>query len=124
AYDKALWPLAEQYTPHERITDYTQAIMDLGATVCTRRTPDCTHCPLAASCLAAAWKLQAEIPAPRRRAQRPLRRATLLLIVDDQGRFLLEKRPPGGIWGGLWRLPERPDTHSTEQFCRATLGVP
>src|SRR5699024_8616499 len=96
AYDKTLWAHAERYTPRQRVADYTQAIMDLGATVCTRRKPDCAHCPLAGMCLAARSGRQAAIPAPRKRPRRPLRRATLLLIEDDEGRVLLHKRPPAG----------------------------
>lgn len=122
AFEKLLWSYAERYTPHERVADYTQAIMDLGATVCTRRNPACIHCPLVDACLAARHGLQARIPAPRKRRHRPLRSATLLLIEDEDGHVLLQKRPPTGIWGGLWSLPELPDDSTTEQFCH-TLGV-
>lgn len=122
AYDKILWACAERYTPPQRVADYTQAIMDLGATVCTRRNPDCAHCPLVDMCLAARRGLQASIPAARKRRQRPLRQATLLLIEDDAGQVLLHKRPPVGIWGGLWSLPEVPAAKTNRQFCQ-TLGV-
>ncbi|GAB3675163.1 A/G-specific adenine glycosylase [Salinisphaera aquimarina] len=123
AYEKSLWRLAEQYTPHERITDYTQAIMDLGATLCTRRNPRCDSCPLASACLARRQGLQARIPAPRKRKARPQRETVVIVVSDDRGRVLLEKRPPAGIWGGLWSLPEKPAGQSVEAFCREYLGI-
>lgn len=123
AFENMLWPLAERYTPYERIIDYTQAIMDLGAMVCTRRNPDCPHCPLQSDCLAARHELQADIPAPRRRPQPRLRHATLLQVVDKKGLVLLEKRPPAGIWGGLWSLPQQPENTTTERYCAEQLGV-
>ena len=123
AHDKALWPLAELHTPHKRVADYTQAIMDLGATVCTRRNPDCAHCPLQPVCQAAQQGRQAEIPVPRKRASHPQRRATLLLPVDRHGRILLEKRPPTGIWGGLWCLPVLPAKRALADHCRNQLGI-
>lgn len=122
AYEKTLWAYAERYTPQERVADYTQAIMDLGATVCSRRSPACSRCPLVDGCLAARHSLQADIPAPRKRPRRPLRETTVLLIEDEDGRILLEKRPPAGIWGGLWSLPELPSDTHLELFCDR-LGV-
>lgn len=100
-----LWALAEECTPQGRIAAYTQAIMDLGATVCVRRRPLCVACPLAAGCVARATERQDELPAPRPRAARRLKR-TCMLIAVHAGRVLLERRPPSGIWGGLWGLPE------------------
>lgn len=123
AYEKPLWELAERYTPTTRITDYTQAIMDLGATVCTRRRPQCDQCPLGAGCLAHRHGLQARIPAPRKRKRRPQREVVVVLAVDREGRVLLEKRPPTGIWGGLWSLPEKPDDEPVLDFCRRALGI-
>ncbi|HET7312994.1 A/G-specific adenine glycosylase [Salinisphaera sp.] len=123
AYEKPLWQLAERYTPHERVSDYTQAIMDLGATLCTRRAPNCPGCPLAADCVANADALQADIPAPRKKRARPRRETTLLVIKDDAGRVLLEKRPPAGIWGGLWSLPEIDPEADIEAVCRERFGI-
>ncbi len=123
AYEKPLWMLAERYTPQARVADYTQAIMDLGATVCMRRRPSCERCPLAAGCLAYAIGLQAHIPVPRKRAPRPQREATVIVASDQAGRVLLEKRPPVGIWGGLWSLPEKPPGEDVAVFCRERLGV-
>lgn len=118
AYEQQLWRLAERYTPRARVADYTQAIMDLGATVCTRRAPACERCPLQPDCLAARHGLQQRIPAPRKRPPRPLRQATLLLVQDDVGRILLQRRPPTGVWGGLWSLPQLPPDVSRECFCK------
>ena len=123
AYEKPLWQLAERYTPRERITDYTQAIMDLGATLCTRRRPACDRCPLADRCVARADGIQNRIPAPRKRAKRPQRETRVLVALDSQGRVLLEKRPPAGIWGGLWSLPEMPVTADVAAFCDTRLGL-
>lgn len=117
AFDKTLWAYAEHYTPRQRIADYTQAIMDLGATVCTRRAPACSRCPLVDDCLAARRDLQQHIPAPRKRPRRPLRQVTLLLVEDQAGNILLQKRPPAGIWGGLWSLPQLPAGATSEQVC-------
>jgi A/G-specific adenine glycosylase len=123
AFEQPLWRLAERYTPRARIADYTQAIMDLGAMLCTRRRPACACCPLADRCLAYARGLQARIPAPRKRAARAVRQATMIIAVDENGRILLEKRPPAGIWGGLWSLPEKPAESDLDTFCRETLGL-
>ena len=122
AYENKLWPLAERYTPATRVTDYTQAIMDLGATLCTRRRPACGRCPLADGCLAREAGTQDTIPAPRKKKTRPERMITMLVVEDSAGRLLLEKRPPSGIWGGLWSLPELPSDRDIEGFCRERLA--
>jgi A/G-specific adenine glycosylase len=106
AIQRRLWELADAYTPRERVRDYTQAIMDLGATVCTRSRPACAACPLNGGCRARAEGRQDELPAPRPRRELPLRRTRLLLITHPEAGVLLERRPPTGIWGGLWSLPE------------------
>ncbi|MCC7461956.1 MAG: A/G-specific adenine glycosylase [Gammaproteobacteria bacterium] len=106
AIEQRLWTLAEQETPAADVADYTQAIMDLGATLCTRRNPACERCPLAGLCAARAAGRQHELPAPRPRAARRLRRVVLLTAQRADGSVLLVQRPPRGIWGGLWSLPE------------------
>jgi A/G-specific adenine glycosylase len=108
AVAKRLWQLSEGHTPRARVGAYTQAIMDLGATLCTRGRPDCARCPLAGGCRA--WRLGrcADYPAPRPRQRKPQRESTLLLLTNAAGEILLERRPPSGIWGGLWSLPEMP----------------
>lgn len=119
AVQKQLWRYAEKYTPARRIADYTQAIMDLGATLCTRASPQCTRCPLQTDCAACQQGLVKHYPAPRPRKQLPVRAARLLVLTDsDTGRIMLEKRPPSGIWGGLWSLPEAALDENIEQVCR------
>jgi len=121
---KQLWRYAESYTPHQRIADYTQAIMDLGATLCTHRSPRCSACPLQTDCKALAQGQVGRYPAPRPRKQLPVRAARLLLLTDsDSGNILLEKRPPSGIWGGLWSLPEADLDEHVDTLCQQRWGV-
>ncbi len=114
AVQKQLWELAEAHTPATRTADYTQAIMDLGATVCTRAKPRCDACPLADDCIALRDGLAASLPAARPARAIPERATTMLVVRDDAGRILLERRPPAGVWAGLWSLPECSDTASIE----------
>jgi len=104
---KTLWQHAESHTPHERLPHYTQAMMDLGATLCTRSKPRCSDCPLANDCVARAQGNPQEYPG-RKPAKKtvPVRTTQMLLLRDTQGRVLLERRPPTGLWGGLWSLPQ------------------
>lgn len=104
---KKLWAEAELRTPSNRARDYTQAVMDLGATVCTPRNPSCSACPVAQDCVARRTDRVDELPGAKPRRVRPRRDATLLILENEQGRILLQRRPPAGIWGGLWSLPER-----------------
>lgn len=109
AVEQQLWQLAEACTPSKNSAIYTQAIMDLGATVCVRRHPSCERCPLASSCLARFSGRQHELPAPKVRKPRAARRAKqcwLLLTENASGAVFLERRPDRGIWGGLWCPPE------------------
>lgn len=106
AVEKTLWSLADECTPAERVAHYTQAIMDLGATLCVRSRPLCAACPLAEHCVARIEGRQSALPAPRPKKIRPQRSAYVVLMVRDDGAVLLEHRPPAGIWGGLWTLPQ------------------
>ena len=106
AVEKQLWGLAAGLMPVYEIADYTQAIMDLGALVCTRRRPLCEACPVAADCQAKNQGIQEDLPLPRPGRELPLRRTRFIILEDDAGRILLQQRPPTGIWGGLWSLPE------------------
>jgi A/G-specific adenine glycosylase len=116
-----LWELAGKNTPYENVATYTQAIMDLGATVCTRAKPRCELCPIAAGCRARIEMRQGELPAPKRkRAARKLRRA-VMLVARREAAVLLVQRPPSGIWGGLWCLPEFADRDAAEVFAANEL---
>ena len=118
-----LWALAERLTPGSRIASYTQAMMDLGATVCTRSRPRCDACPLATDCAAYVAGRQSDFPAPRPKKTLPVRAVSMLLVCNDRHEVLLQKRPPTGIWGGLWSFPEIALEHDGTEWCRATLGV-
>jgi A/G-specific adenine glycosylase len=118
-----LWRHAETHTPHERVAAYTQAIMDLGATLCARSGPKCTVCPLASDCAAAQAGTQALYPAPRPKRERAQRQVAVLVVRDPDGRVLLERRPARGIWGGLYSLPELADDDSPRDWCARMLGA-
>jgi A/G-specific adenine glycosylase len=120
---RTLWKLAQRHTPAIRVAEYTQAIMDLGATVCTRVRPDCPRCPLGADCAARAAGRQAAFPARRTPKSLPVRQAILLLACNDRGEVLLERRPPAGIWGGLWSFPQADSGAVIAAWCRDTLGI-
>jgi A/G-specific adenine glycosylase len=105
AVQKQLWALAETLLPERDIEAYTQGLMDLGATLCTRSKPRCGDCPLHADCIALQQARVHALPSPRPRKVLPHRQTTMLLLLDGND-ILLEKRPPNGIWGGLWSLPE------------------
>lgn len=107
AVENRLWALAEALLPAANIEAYTQGLMDLGATLCRRSKPACANCPFADDCVAHRRGRQAELPAARPRKALPERHTSMLLLVHA-GEILLEKRPPSGIWGGLWSLPECP----------------
>jgi A/G-specific adenine glycosylase len=109
AVEKPLWQHADAHTPAARVADYTQAIMDLGATVCVRARPRCEVCPLAADCIARRDHLTAQLPSRKPAKAIPTRATVLLILRDKQGRVLLERRGPQGVWSGLWSLPEAPD---------------
>lgn len=123
AVQRELWALAERCTPTLRVAHYTQAIMDLGASVCTRRTPACELCPLRNGCLARAEGLTEQLPARKPAKLRPLRSCVLLLCVRADGAVLLERRPDTGIWGGLWGLPEISPVDAAAEWCSAQFGV-
>jgi len=103
---KILWQLSRQYTPKTRTGDFNQAMMDLGADICNRAKPRCEECPLAKNCLANLQGKTAEYPHRKRRKTIPTKQATMLLLRNNKDQIQLAKRPPSGIWGGLWSLPE------------------
>jgi A/G-specific adenine glycosylase len=120
--ENRLWELAEAATPQQRVADYTQAIMDLGATVCGR-TPNCAVCPLNTTCQARAEGDPRAYPTSKPRKTLPVRETTMLLLQNPEGLLLLEQRPAAGIWGGLWSLPECPPDREPAEFCQSTLGL-
>jgi len=105
AVEKQLWHLAETLLPATDIESYTQGLMDLGATLCSRAKPRCGKCPLAEECVAYRTGRTAEFPQRKARAPLPEKFSVFLVLLCD-GQILLEKRPPTGIWGSLWSLPE------------------
>jgi A/G-specific adenine glycosylase len=123
AVSSELWQFAERNTPHERVAHYTQAIMDLGATVCTRVKPDCDNCPLGLDCGARQAGMQTELPTRKPRTNRPQRSVFVLLVRDADQAILLEKRPDAGIWGGLYSLPEISNEDDTQSWCHRYLGA-
>lgn len=123
--ENRLWDLAVAFTPKERVADYTQAIMDLGATLCTRGQPLCTRCPFERTCVANAEGIAPSLPKKKTSKQIPTKESSFL-IIRHQDRILLQKRPSMGIWGGLWCLPELtglPDEKSIQAFCRRHLST-
>jgi A/G-specific adenine glycosylase len=109
--------------PAERAADYTQAMMDLGATVCTRTKPLCGHCPLSAHCLAYIENRSGELPAPKPRQKLPVKHSVFLLALNREQEVLLERRPPSGIWGGLWSLPQFGDNTAALAWCEDKIGA-
>jgi A/G-specific adenine glycosylase len=104
---KQLWQLAESHLPNEHLADYTQALMDLGATLCVRAKPACTHCPLASHCQANLKGRTADYPNRKPSKTVPKRETYALILFSKDRRILLEQRPDAGIWGGLFSLPEQ-----------------
>ena len=120
---RELWGQAEAATPARCVAEYTQAIMDLGATVCTRSRPRCAACPVDADCAARLAGRENELPTKRPRAPRPARAVTVLVVQTGDGATLLERRPATGIWGGLFSFPELGDEESAADWCRRRLGA-
>ena len=105
AVEKNLWQRAEAMLPAREIEAYTQGLMDLGATLCTRTRPACDRCPMQSRCIAHASGRTAELPARKPKKAIP-EKSTVMLVVVHKGEILMEQRPPEGIWGGLLSLPE------------------
>ncbi len=116
---KQLWHYAEQTTPESRSRDYTQAIMDLGATLCTRSKPACKRCPLQADCIAYAQGNMTDYPTPKKKKILPEKHTIMLILQNKQQQILMQKRPPTGIWGGLWCFPQ----FETDQQMQEWLSI-
>jgi A/G-specific adenine glycosylase len=113
-----LWEIAEHYTPAQRTADYTQAIMDLGATLCTRTQPACPRCPFAPHCKAHQTGQETFFPAVKPHKSLPLRKIKMLLLYNNtQNQVLLTKRPPTGVWGSLWSFPECSADENITKWC-------
>jgi A/G-specific adenine glycosylase len=123
ASENALWAHAESHTPAQRVADYTQAIMDLGAAVCTRSKPRCDACPQAQACLARRDGLTAVLPASRPARVLPEKQAVFVVLRDRRDRVLLQRRPPSGVWPGLWSLPEAADDHAARALATRLAGL-
>ena len=102
----SLWALSRRYTPQVRTADFNQAMMDLGATLCTRSKPACERCPLNADCAALATDSIALYPGKKPKKVIPVKHTFMLMLQNEKDEVLMERRPPAGIWGGLWSLPE------------------
>jgi A/G-specific adenine glycosylase len=118
---KLLWQAAESRLPAERGSDYTQAVMDLGATVCTRTRPSCDQCPVNDDCRAYQSDSIGQFPAPRPKLNIRKTELHVLILARDDGSVLLERRPPAGIWGGLWSLPEADTPEALARRMRVNL---
>lgn len=119
---RELWRRAEESTPAARTAHYTQAIMDLGATLCTRRKPGCPRCPLAARCEGYGAGIAERLPAAKPKRERPQRATVVMLLRTPGMEVLLEKRPSEGIWGGLWGLPEVGAVEEVAGWCVQAFG--
>lgn len=106
AVNRRIWELAEALTPAENNRDYSQGLLDLGATVCTPRQPDCPSCPLQHSCQAYALGLTDELPTPKPKKKTPTREGHFSWHTNNAGQLFLTRRPATGIWSQLWCLPE------------------
>lgn len=120
---RRLWKLAEACAPQAGVRAYNQAMMDLGATLCTRHQPDCDRCPLAHGCLALLQGRATAFPEPKPRTIRPVRKSRWLVIRNPAGEVLLESRASTGIWGGLWGFPECGPGQDVADWCRQRFGV-
>ncbi|MCH9770494.1 MAG: A/G-specific adenine glycosylase [Gammaproteobacteria bacterium] len=122
AISKMLWAFAEDLTPAKQCRDYNQAMMDLGATICTRK-PQCDACPLQKSCLAYKNDLTTIIPGKKAKSRRPVKKINMLIITDKKQNILLIKRAPTGIWGGLWSFPEYSEAINPSKWAQKNLGL-
>jgi len=120
--ERRLWSLAESLAPEQDIATYTQGMMDIGATVCVRSSPRCADCPLQSGCAACAQGRTDELPQVRKRKPVP-ERSVAMLVLRHGAQVLLEKRPPTGIWGGLWSLPEADVGADFATLCSQRFGV-
>ncbi|SDO39364.1 A/G-specific adenine glycosylase [Vreelandella arcis] len=122
--ERALWALADYYTPASRVADYTQAMMDFGATLCKRSRPLCERCPFNDVCLAYAQGEPQRYPESKPKKPLPTRETIMLLLCDPNGHVWLEQRPPSGLWGGLWSLPQFDSQGDLNDWLEANVVAP
>lgn len=115
---KQLWAVAEGFMPEHSSAQYTQAMMDLGATICTRSKPACDRCPLSSDCLAYQQGIPTHYPFPKPKKTKPIHQRQFLLLYDADTSLMLQKRPAAGLWGGLWSLPELEMDENRKQALR------
>lgn len=120
AIAKKLWERAEEHTPTDAVATYTQAMMDLGATVCTRTRPLCETCPLNDDCQARHLGQVTAFPGRKPKKTKPQRHTRMIVLRSDDS-VLLERRPPSGIWGGLWSFPELDGAENPIDWCEDKL---
>ena len=120
---KRLWELAEKETPKKNVASYTQGIMDLGATVCTRSKPDCIKCPLISDCSAFLSKTIENFPGKKPKKSLPTKSVVMYIFRNELSEVLLEKRPPNGIWGSLYSFPEVVPTQNNHRIKKELPGV-
>lgn len=120
--EKAMWQLAESLLPQTDMVAYTQGLMDLGATLCTRSKPNCQHCPLKESCVAFAQNLVSKLPTPKPKKISPQKETTMMILLYGN-EVVLEKRPQKGIWGGLWSLPEISMLEIASEVAKMRFGL-
>lgn len=123
AVEKQLWELADFNTPDQGVHTYTQAIMDFGATLCTRSKPNCAQCPLSQDCQAFKQNRTAELPHGKPKKAKPTKQTYMLLIKNQHDEFYLQQNPPSGIWGGLWCPPQVQDLNQTENIADMKLEI-
>lgn len=118
AVAKQLWELSDRVTPQHSAADYTQAIMDLGATLCKRHKPECPRCPVQTSCAAYQQQQVDSYPGKKPKKVKPKQTRYMPIVSNPLGEILLERRPPSGIWGGLWSLPEFDSLEALQDWAR------
>ena len=111
-----LWEVAERYTPPQRVDHYTQAMMDLGATLCTRSKPSCLLCPVQAGCAARKLGQPTAFPHSKPRKVMPVRQCLMPLVINQEGHVWLQRRPDSGLWGGLWCPPQLDDQAALDEL--------
>jgi A/G-specific adenine glycosylase len=116
AVEKELWELSEKLLPEKRNADYTQAIMDFGATLCTRSKPRCHECPLNKDCIAFVESRVADFPKKKPGKKIPTRHTNMFMLINNQNQVLLSRRPAKGVWSGMWSLPEANDLDEAQSL--------